>query len=158
MRRQIKLAGLILVVLLFAIQFIQPERNLSEQMQENDMLYSLDVPAQVAVLLKNSCYDCHSESTHYPWYSRISPVSWFLNRHIEEGKEALNFNEYAGLKLRKQIGALSSLCEVLESGSMPLPSYLIIHRGAVLGDEDIAEICDWSESEALKIMQSDDTP
>ena len=158
MRRPIKLAGLILVALLFAIQFIQPEQNLSEQMQENDMLYSLAVPAQVAELLKNSCYDCHSEFTHYPWYSRISPVSWLLNRHIEEGKEALNFNEYAGLKERKKIGTLSSLCEVLESGSMPLRGYLIIHKEAVLGDEEIAEICDWSESEALKIMQSGDAP
>ena len=158
MRRPLKLTGLILVGLLIAIQFIQPKQNLSEQMQENDMLFSMAVPAQVAKLLKNSCYDCHSEYTHYPWYSRISPVSWLLNRHVEEGKEALNFNDYAGLKERKKIGILSSLCEVLELGSMPLPGYLIIHQDAVLGDEEIAEICDWSESEALKIMQSGDAP
>ncbi len=158
MRRQIKLTGLILLGLLIAIQFIQPERNLSEDVKENDMLNSMAVPAEVAELLQNSCYDCHSEYTRYPWYSKISPVSWFLNRHIEQGKEDLNFNEYAGLKERKKIGVLTSVCEVLESGAMPLPGYLFIHQSAVLDDEEIAEICDWAESEALKIMQSDDTP
>lgn len=155
--RKPKLAGLILVGLLFAIQFIQPDRNLSEDTQENDMLSAMAVPGHMADLLKNSCYDCHSEFTRYPWYSRISPVSWLLNLHIERGKEGLNFNEYAGLKERKKIGTLTSVCDVLESGSMPLPGYLIIHRDAVLDDGEIAEICDWAESEALKIMQSGDT-
>lgn len=158
MRRPIKLVLLILVGLLIAIQFIQPERNLSEDTQENDMLYSMVVPGQVAELLKNSCYDCHSNYTRYPWYSKISPVSWFLNKHIEQGKEALNFSEFAGLKQRKKIGILSSLCEVLELGSMPLPGFLLIHQDAVLDDEEISEICNWSESESLKIMQSDHRP
>ena len=158
MRKPFKIAGLALIGFIVVIQFIQPERNIYEGSPEHDMLSTLSVPDPVADLLKNSCYDCHSANTRYPWYSKISPVSWYLNRHIEQGKEALNFSEFAQLKKRKKIGALSSLCEVLESGSMPLPGFLIIHRNAVLDEEEITSICDWSESEALIIMQSDATP
>jgi len=158
MRRPLKLAGLVLAGLLIAIQFIQPERNLSGDSRENDMLNAVTVSQEVAGLLKNSCYDCHSDNTRYPWYSRIAPASWYLNRHIVLGKDALNFSEYGGFKNRKKIGTLSSLCEVLESESMPLKSFLIIHRDAVLDDEEIVAICDWTEAEALNIMQLADSP
>lgn len=158
MRRPVKLAGLILAGLLIAIQLISPERNISEVSPENDMLNSLAAPEKVARLMKNSCYDCHSDNTRYPWYSRVAPASWYLNRHIVLGKDALNFSEYDGLKDRKKIGTLSSLCEVLESGSMPLKSFLIVHRDAVLSEEEITAICDWSEAEALKIMRLAETP
>jgi Haem-binding domain len=158
MGKPFKIAGLALIGFIVVIQFIQPERNIYEGSPEHDMLSTLSVPILVAELLQNSCYDCHSANTRYPWYSKISPVSWYLNLHIEQGKEALNFSEFAQLKKRKKIGALSSICEVLELGSMPLPGFLIIHRNAVMDEEEIASICDWSESEALIIMQSDAKP
>jgi len=158
MSKRQKLVGLILVGVLIAIQFIQPEQNLSDDLPESDMLHSLAAPQEVAGLLKNSCYDCHSAHTRYPWYSKLAPASWYLNLHVVKGKDALNFSEYRLQKKRKKIETLSSLCEVIESGAMPLKSFLLIHRDAVLDDEEILRLCEWSESEALKIIQSGQNP
>jgi len=158
MRKVILVVLLILAGGLVAIQFVQPDPNLGNLPQKHDMLNTLEVPEQVLALLKNSCYDCHSNHTRYPWYSKISPVSWYLSRHIEAGKKAVNFSEFGQFKQRKKIGTLSSICEVLESASMPLKSFLILHRDASLEEEQVMDICNWSEAEALKIMKLGDDP
>ncbi len=154
MRKPVKIAGLVLAVALVVAQFIQPDKNLSEGPNEHDILGALEVPDQVAGLLKNSCFDCHSNHTRYPWYSKISPVSWYLNHHVKEGKEALNFDEFGLLSQRKMITSLSNVCEVIESGTMPLASYRLIHRDAVPGGDQVTAICDWSESESERLISA----
>lgn len=153
MRRQVRIILLLVLVAVSAIQFIQPDRNADLEEPGNDLLTVLTVPDSVAALLKNSCYDCHSGNTVYPWYSRISPLSWFLQGHINRGKEELNFSAFGQLEKRKQIGSLSEICEVLESGAMPLKSYLLIHRDARLDPIQIASLCDWSGKEAGRLMK-----
>ena len=154
MRKVVKIAGLILVVAFIIAQFIQPDKNLQEQASEHDLVSALEVPEQVANLLKNSCYDCHSNHTRYPWYSKISPLSWYLYKHIEVGKEALNFSEFGLLEKRKMISGLSGVCELIESGSMPLVSFTLIHRDARLDEDEQRIICEWSEAEAGKLLKS----
>jgi len=153
MRRILKIGGLTLALLLILAQFYQPEKNVLDETPRNDMLTTLGASSQVAELLGNSCYDCHSNHTSYPWYDHISPVSWILARHVESGKEELNFHEFAQMKPRKMIGTLSSICELIESGEMPLKSYLFMHREAKLDDVERKIICEWTDSEADKIMK-----
>lgn len=153
MRRSLKISLLILLGVFIVAQFFRPEKNLAEIPAEDDLFMMTDVPAEVAALLKNSCYDCHSDNTRYPWYSNISPVSWYLSKHVELGKEALNFSEFGSLEKRKKISKLSSICEVVESGSMPLVSFTIIHRDANLDENEQELICDWTEAEAEVLMQ-----
>lgn len=155
MGKAMKVAGLVLLGLLILAQFFQPDKNLIEGPEEDDIMLSLDVPEEVVSLLKNSCYDCHSNNTRYPWYNRISPVSWYLHKHVVAGKEALNFSEFGQLKARRKIGDLSSICEVVEAGSMPLVSFTIIHRDANLDEEEKSLICDWADSEALRLMRAE---
>ncbi|MCP4313583.1 MAG: heme-binding domain-containing protein [Bacteroidetes bacterium] len=157
-RKGIKIAGLILTGGLIVMQFVQPEQNRFEGSPEHDMLTSLSAPVHLAALLKNSCYDCHSENSRYPWYSKISPVSWYLSGHIQRGKEAVNFSNFNQLDPRKKISVLSGICEVVESGTMPLPSFLIIHGDAGLDEDEMETICHWSESESMRIMNSDRDP
>lgn len=154
MGKAFKFFGLFLVGVLILAQFFQPDKNLSSGPEDDDLTLTLDVPDQVAVLLKNSCYDCHSNNTRYPWYNRISPVSWYMNKHVEEGKEALNFSEFGKLKARKKIGDLSTICEVIEAGSMPLVSFTIIHRDAKLNEKEKIIICDWAEAESERLMKA----
>jgi hypothetical protein len=154
MRKQLKIAGLILAGALVVAQFFQPDKNLSGGPGENAIQGTLEVPDHVAGLLKNSCYDCHSNHTRYPWYSKISPVSWYLNHHVKAGKEALNFDEFGLLNQRKMISTLSELCEVIESGSMPLVSYTLLHRSAVLEAEEVTAICAWSESGSERLISA----
>lgn len=148
-----KLAGIILAGGIVAIQFFQPERNLGAAHSEHDLAVVLEAPEKVASILENSCYDCHSNRTAYPWYSRVSPFSWYLGMHIRKGKEELNLNEFGTLDKNKRIGTLADICDVIETGEMPLKSYLLIHRESVLSENDREEICNWLESEALKMMK-----
>ena len=108
---------------------------------------------RVEFLIRDACYDCHSNNTRYPWYSRISPVSWYLDKHVQEGKEEVNFHEFGQLDNAKRIGVLSDICQVLEDGSMPLKSYLSIHKHARIDSMGRAEICGWTESSSVAILR-----
>lgn len=153
MNKSIKIAGLVLIGGLVLIQFFQPERNLGTEKGKKDLLTITQVPDSLAIIFKNSCYDCHSDRTSYPLYSYISPVSWYLEKHIRNGKDALNFSSFGDLEKKQRIGALSNICDVLESGSMPLKSYLLIHQSSRISEADKEALCNWAEMEALKIMR-----
>ncbi|CCH56920.1 hypothetical protein BN8_06310 [Fibrisoma limi BUZ 3] len=134
-----------LVVILVAIQFIRSERNQSAAPSPNDITTNYAVPANVQTVLKRSCYDCHSNNTTYPWYDNIQPVSWWLNHHIKEGKEELNFSEFASYPSKKAKHKLEEVSEAVTDGWMPLNSYLWIHHDAVLKPEEAALLADWAK-------------
>ena len=90
------------------------------------------VPATINNQLQVSCYDCHSNNTNYPWYSKIQPAAWYLEDHIKEGKDELNFNEWDTYSSRRKNSKLRSIIKQIESGEMPLESYTLIHGGARL--------------------------
>ena len=153
MKKGWKIAGIALVAGLIVIQFFRPEKNSGPVVPEKDLLSVASVPGDVGDLIKNSCYDCHSNHTAYPWYSKISPVSWYLNKHIQKGKAEMNASEYGTLDKSGKIEFLVDIAEVMEEGSMPLSSYTQIHKEARLSEEDKGAIIAWSEEEALKVMR-----
>jgi len=89
MKKIIKNLFLLLLVALVVIQFIHPPKNNTDEANSmtSDISKVYVVPDSVTQILKTSCYDCHSNNTVYPWYSKIQPVAWWLNDHIEEGKK-----------------------------------------------------------------------
>ena len=89
MGRKLKLVGIGLIAVLIILQFFQPEKNNAPIDPELDMLELVAPPEPVADLIRDACYDCHSNQTIYPWYNRISPVSLYLHKHIKKGKEDL---------------------------------------------------------------------
>ena len=101
------------------------------------------VPAKIKNRLQVSCYDCHSNNTDYPWYSKIQPSAWYLEDHIQEGKDELNFNEWAEYSDRRKNSKLRSIISQIEEDEMPLDSYTLIHRDAILSDEDKTLIVDF---------------
>jgi hypothetical protein len=153
MKKGIKIAGLLFIGFLIVIQFFRPEKNQDRTEQKYDLQQVSSVPDSLASILVSSCYDCHSNYTEYPWYSRISPVSWYLDKHIREGKEDLNLSEYGLLDKAGKIGVLSDMYDVLEAGSMPLQSYLLIHRDASLSQDEIDGLLDWADRESLRLMR-----
>ena len=153
MSKPVRLTGILLIGGFILIQFFQPDRIKGTIDPEIDVLTFSTIPDSLANILKNSCFDCHSNCTNYPWYSYISPVSWMLAKHINKGKEELNLSNFGNLEKSQKIGALADLCDVIESGSMPLKSYLIIHRSARINEAEIEALCNWSELEALRIMR-----
>ena len=153
MSRRLKIGGITLVTILIVIQFIQPEQNRASVYQKEDMLVVSAPPEHIEALIRTACYDCHSNQTVYPWYAKISPVSWYLHNHIREGKEDMNFSDYGHLEKVDKIGVLVDFCEVLEAGTVPLQSYMLQHKNARLSQEEKETLCEWSEEEALKVMR-----
>lgn len=137
----------ILILGFIILQFFQPEKNLGERDVPEDLFNTVSVDKDVRDILETSCYDCHSNFTNYPWYSNISPVSIFLNKHIVNGKKELNFSEWGNYSDRDKISRLVDIYEAIESGIMPLQSYLIIHKDAALDDEAIDKVLTWTEKE-----------
>ena len=153
MKRIFKWAGIGLASGLIVIQFIRPEKNMSLPDPGEDLLMYSSAPEPVAQLIRNSCYDCHSNRTNYPWYSQVAPFSWYLQMHINKGKEDLNASIYGSLEKADKIEMLVDLCEVVEAGTMPLGSYTLLHKSARLSEKDKTSICAWSEEEALKVIR-----
>ncbi len=137
---------LVILIAFIAIQFIQPARNESGQVLPTDISKVYNIPDQVQTVIKNACYDCHSNNTNYPWYANIQPVGWILARHIKNGKAELNFSEFSDYSSRKQRSKLNSIAKTIEDGTMPLSSYTLIHKNAILTKEEKALIIDWANT------------
>lgn len=153
MARVLKLLGLALALVLLVLQFFQPDQNKAPVDPDRDMLSLVSPDTEIAELIRKACYDCHSNQTDYPWYNRISPVSWYLEKHIREGKEELNFSIYGALDKAGKVGLYADFCDVLDAGTMPLQSYLLLHKSARLSQEERNLLCEWSEVEALRVMR-----
>lgn len=128
----VKIIAIILIVGLVGIQIIPTKLNQSDELPKTDFMLVNDVPKQVEKIIKTSCYDCHSNNTDYPWYNKVQPVAWFLEDHIEHGKEELNFNEWDELSARRKNSKLKSIINQIKDGEMPFWSYTVMHRDAKL--------------------------
>jgi hypothetical protein len=135
---------LALFIIFIAIQFIQPARNQNGQVMSTDIEKIIVVPANVSGILKTSCYDCHSNNTHYPWYSFIQPGAWLMASHIKNGKSMLNFSQFGDLSNRKQQSKLQGIINQVKDGEMPISSYKIIHRNAVLTPAQKTILINWA--------------
>lgn len=118
------------------IQFIRPVKNIATPPPAHSIVQHFSVPESVQTILKQSCYDCHSNNTVYPWYAEFEPVGWWLNSHIQNGKRHVNYDEYSTYRPIRQFGRFRDLIEQIEKDEMPLPSYLLIHRYGRLTPEE----------------------
>jgi hypothetical protein len=139
-----KKIGIGLLALLIIIQFIRPSRNIASSESENEITKKYSVPENVKVVLQESCYDCHSNTTRYPWYTNIQPVGWWIQSHVNEGKEHLNFSEFGAYSEKKAKHKFEEIEESMNTGWMPLESYLIIHRDAKLTTEQADAMRTWA--------------
>ncbi len=153
MKKPIRNTGLGLLASLVILQLFQPDRNQGKISPVDNMVAITGMPDSLSSIFVNSCFDCHSNHTEYPWYSYISPISWYLESHIRKGQDHVNFDNFGNLDKIGKIGILTKICDEIETGSMPLKSYLLIHRKDVLGDKEKEVLCSWTEQEALKIMR-----
>ena len=135
--------SVIVVAVVLAIQFIPVERNVSTVPAGQSFERTEKVPANVAAILKVSCYDCHSNNTLYPWYSVLQPGAWFMAQHIKKGKEELNFDEFNNYSKRRKKAKIKSIISQIEKDEMPLKSYRMMHGNARLSADEKKELLDF---------------
>ncbi len=131
---------IILLVAFVIIQFFPIDKTNPPVNEGMDFLRIKNTPKNIAKIISTSCYDCHSNETEYPWYSSIAPSSWFLKKHIDEGRQHLNFSIFATYEPKRQIDKMEGCVELIESKEMPLESYYIGHQNAKLSDEQRKEL------------------
>lgn len=135
-----KIILLILMIVFVGIQFIPTKLNQTDNVPDTDFMIVNNVPIKIQNTFQISCYDCHSNNTSYPWYNKVQPVAWLLKSHIEEGKSELNFSEWDNYSDRRKRSKLKSIISQIENDKMPLDSYTLIHRNAILSSEQKKEI------------------
>lgn len=116
------------VLLFAAIQFVPYGRNHTNP--PDGQRVAFDSPA-TEELAKKACFDCHSNRTKWPWYSNIAPISWRIQRHVDEGREHLNFTAFDPNSKDMAEGA-EEAAETVQKGEMPLNDYLLAHPEARL--------------------------
>ena len=117
---------LVLVALGLLIQFVPYGRNHNNPPVKKEPAWT---KPEARALAKRACFDCHSNETVWPWYSNVAPVSWLVEKDVEEGRSYLNFSDWQGTPA-DEIG------EVLYAGIMPPPQYMPMHPEAKLSDAE----------------------
>jgi hypothetical protein len=135
-----KVIGLAIVVLVIGIQFVPVDRSNPPVRGE------IEAPPAVMEIIRQSCYDCHSNETAWPWYSRVAPVSWVLAHHVEEGRSELNFSTWTELAENDRSKLTEKIWDETSDGEMPLREYLVLHPDAKLGNEALETLRKWSGS------------
>ena len=147
MKKNIRRILLIGFVIFLLIQLYQPARNTdSGQVLPSHVTKLYNIPDSVNAILANSCYDCHSNNTRYPWYSYIQPARSFMEWHIRKGKKELNFSEFGNYSRRRQESKLESVSKQVKSGEMPLLSYTLLHKNSKLTPKQKETLIEWIEN------------
>ena len=131
---------LIFFIIFILMQFIQT--NKENIAQEKNLEMKVD-NIEVYNILKTACYDCHSNETVWPWYSKIAPFSWVVSNHVTEGKKALNFSTWENYNQEEKDEKIKDIYRTAYA-SMPLPSYIFAHENADLTKEQRNLIRNWT--------------
>ncbi len=129
MSRWLKI-GLGIFAILLLIQLIPVNRSVPAVAPETDFLVYANTPENIGKLIKTACYDCHSYETKYPWYAKVAPVSFWIQHHVNEGREHLNFATWTTYDIGKQFHKMEESIEEIEEGHMPFPNYIRLHSEA----------------------------
>jgi heme-binding protein len=126
--RRLRTATLALLMLLGVAQWVRFPR-LNPPVEG-----ALAAPMEVATVLRNACYDCHSNETEWPWYSAIAPLSWWVHHEVDGGRRRLNFSEWAAYASDPDTASqkLDEIAKLVASGDMAPWHYRIVHPGARL--------------------------
>ncbi|MCF6307040.1 MAG: heme-binding domain-containing protein [Flavobacteriaceae bacterium] len=135
----------ILIAIVILIQFYPMDKPTVTIDNPNDLLATTTVPDNISTLLKNACYDCHSNESTFPWYSNVAPVKWMLYDHIYEAREELNFSNWNSLETDDKADLLDDISSMVLEGEMPLKGYTILHSEANLSEEDRELIATWAD-------------
>lgn len=142
----IRKALYVLAVVLVLIQFYRPDlNNSSYESAVNEFIQQNNVSSEVESILETSCFDCHSNHTSYPLYAQVAPISFWINHHVEEGKEHLNFSDWNNYSIKKKLHKLDEIIEEIDEHEMPLSSYTLLHDDAKLSQESSKLLINWSK-------------
>ena len=123
---------------------------------DSPLLQGSVVPENVRAILAAKCGDCHSQSTHYPLYAHLAPVSWMVERDIHDGRNSLDLSLWQSMSNESRISLLTRMASVVRSGQMPPRAYVMLHREARLSPDEQQRIYEWARAERRRLRQQQD--
>ena len=147
-RRRGLAAGLAIaaVVGMLVLQLWQPPEPGAMLPSDGTMEAHVDVPGDVREILEDACADCHSDRTRWPWYARISPVSWWVVGDVRHGRSNLDFDAWSRDPVAEPTPRqrVEWMCRSVQRDEMPPRAYRLLHREARLKDGEKMRLCEWS--------------
>ncbi len=110
------------------------------------MLAGSNVPPPVRAILERACQDCHSESTAWPWYAHIPPVSWMIHRDVAKGRAFMDLSKWNDYTEGERRGFTTAIGAAVQERLMPPPPYVWMHGKARLSSSEIAIVRAWAFS------------
>lgn len=141
----LKKTALLLLIVFVGMQFYRPDKNQSPGDHTSLFITETNPPVEVKMILTQTCYDCHSNNTVYPWYDNIAPISYWLAEHVKDGKEHLNFSNWNTYELAKKDHKFEELIKLIQVGEMPLKEYTWTHDSARLTEMQRTAIINWAK-------------
>ena len=143
--RWVRRVGIASAVLLSAqlvpVNRSNPVVNASESIEAKEKL-----PPEVQSVFQQSCGNCHSNRTEWPWYSYVAPASWMIAHDVQAGRRKVNFSEWGSYSPEKREQKLEEICEQITNGDMPDAKYLWLHRTAKPTQRQREAVCQWTEN------------
>ena len=151
MKKKLKWIFGALVVVFALLQFTNPARTNPPVALGGDLSATNPPPPQIASLLRAACYDCHSDETRWPWYSRVAPVSWLVVSDVNDGRERLNFSNWPRALPERAAKRLERMSEELDYKEMPPAKYTALHPAARLTASQREQLIHWADAEAGRL-------
>ena len=133
------------------MQFANPPRTNPPVAPGSDLMAVHPPPPPVAAILRATCYDCHSDETRWPWYSRIAPVSWLVAGDVRDGRERMNFSAWPNDLPARAAKRLERISEEVGYQEMPPAKYTLLHPDARLAPAQRQQLIDWADQEAARL-------
>ncbi|HET9482018.1 MAG TPA: heme-binding domain-containing protein [Candidatus Polarisedimenticolia bacterium] len=153
MKRLIVRMGVTILALVAAIQLIRPQRDNPATVAGRAIENHVPMTLRAHAVFERACRDCHTSRTRWPWYSHVAPASWIVAEHVNHARSHLNVSEWGAYATPDARARLEGMCKLAREGSMPLPSYLWLHRDARLSGQDVEDLCAWTRA-AIESLQN----
>ena len=137
LKKVLRLSVLAGIVVFVGLQLV-PVKGIGSNPPER---YKLPAPPEVEAIMRRACFDCHSNETGWPLYSRLAPGSWLMSRDVIKGRKRMNFSEWADTDEEERGLDFESCWTQIEAGEMPPWFYVFpMHPQAKLSDADKATL------------------
>ena len=102
---------------------------------------------QARALVKEHCFQCHSNETAWPWYSNIAPGSWLIAYDVIAGRQKFNFSDW-----NRNPGELDEMVGAIQEGEMPPIQYWIVHPNSKMNTQQKQDLISALESSVNKTV------
>jgi hypothetical protein len=138
----------------FASLLAHPYGMVKMPSSSKPLLAGTAVDPAVMQIVERSCQSCHSEKTEWPWYSYVAPMSWLIEKDVNQGRSHMNLSHWDEYNSESKQQILGELSSVVRNRQMPLPRYLKLHPEAKLSDSEINQLYRWARAERTRLKST----